>query len=106
MPMGRGGTRAREDDAVLCSMGDVSLYGPEFYRLRFGEAVGQGLLCDYKVMVLAIDEKTVNKTFQDQIADSDEELRLDDVVKILGCWNGLAKRTKLAWWGKARDRPS
>ncbi|MDA8119537.1 MAG: DEAD/DEAH box helicase family protein [Gammaproteobacteria bacterium] len=85
-------TKAREDNAILCSMDDPALYGPEFYRLGFGEAVGKGLLCDYKVMVLAIDEKTVGKTFQDQIADRGDELRLDDAVKIIGCWNGLAKR--------------
>ncbi len=88
-------TKAREDNAVLCSMDDPALFGPELYRLGFGEAVGKGLLCDYKVMVLAIDEKTVTKTFQGQIADDHDELRLDDAVKIIGCWNGLAKRTPI-----------
>ena len=86
-------TKAQEEGAVLCSMDDEALYGPEFYRLGFGEAVGAGLLCDYKVMVLAIDEKAVGKTFQGQIADTNNELTLDDAVKIVGCWNGLAKRT-------------
>ncbi len=86
-------TKAQEEGAVLCSMDDEALYGPEFYRLGFGEAVGAGLLCDYKVMVLAIDEKAVGKTFQEQIADTNNELSLDDAVKIVGCWNGLAKRT-------------
>ncbi|MHB1587422.1 MAG: DEAD/DEAH box helicase [Acidiferrobacteraceae bacterium] len=86
-------TKAEEAGAVLCSMDDERLYGPEFHRLGFGEAVGQGLLCDYKVMVLAVDEKAVSKTFQAQIADANNELTLDDAVKIVGCWNGLAKRT-------------
>ena len=48
-----------------------------------GEAVSQGLLADYKVMVLAVDEKSVTKTFQSQLADENNELNLDDVVKIV-----------------------
>src|SRR5690606_31615977 len=37
-------------------------------------------------------EKDVATTFQRQFADENSELRLDDVAKIVGCWNGLAKR--------------
>jgi predicted helicase len=62
------------------------------YRLGFGDAVAQGLLADYRVMVLAVDEKAVSQAFQRQLADDDNELQLDDAVKIAGCWNGLAKR--------------
>ena len=50
-------TEAKESDATLCSMDDVNLYGEEFHRLGFSEAVSNGLLSDYKVMVLAVDEK-------------------------------------------------
>lgn len=84
-------TQAEENDAVVCSMDDPTLYGEELHRLGFGEAVGSGLLADYKVMVLAVDEKFVSKTFQSQLA-VEGELNLDDVVKITGCWNGLSKR--------------
>jgi len=84
--------KAREADAELCSMDDSTLFGEELHRLGFGEAVGKNLLSDYKVLVLAVDEKYVSKTFQRQIADGGNELRLDDAVKITGCWNGLAKR--------------
>lgn len=84
-------TKAEENDVAVCSMDDASMYGEELHRLGFGEAVGSGLLADYKVMVLAVDEKFVSKTFQKQLA-VDGELNLDDVVKITGCWNGLSKR--------------
>ena len=50
------------------------------------------LLTDYKVLVLAVDEKSVSRTFQQQLADQGNELSLDDAAKIVGCWNGLAKR--------------
>jgi predicted helicase len=85
-------TQAREANAELCSMDDPSLFGSEFHRLGFGEAVGKSLLSDYKVLVLAVEEKYVSKTFQSQIADTNNELNLDDAVRITGCWNGLAKK--------------
>jgi predicted helicase len=84
--------QAKENDASLYSMDDLHTFGKEFHRLGFGEAVSTGLLTDYKVMVLAVDEKFVSATFQQQLADENNELKLDDAVKIVGCWNGLAKR--------------
>lgn len=85
-------TKAAENTAVLASMDDENLYGPEFHRLGFGDAVEQGLLSDYKVLVLAVDEKTVSAQFQTQLADENHELNLDDAAKLVGCWNGLSKR--------------
>lgn len=85
-------SKAKQADAILCSMDDATVFGPEFHRLGFGEAVGKDLLSDYKVLVLAVDEKYISAAFQKQIADDDNELRLEDAVKITGCWNGLAKR--------------
>src|SRR5665647_1221593 len=37
----------------------------------------------------------VPRPFQAPMADDNSELRLDDVAKIVGCWNGLAKRGQL-----------
>ncbi|MGD1714761.1 hypothetical protein [Dapis sp. BLCC M172] len=65
--------QATENDAFLCSMDDADIYGQEFHRLGFGEAVSTGLLTDYKVMVLAVDEKFVSATFQQQLADTNNE---------------------------------
>lgn len=84
-------SKAEEAGAEIASMDDETKFGPEFHRLGFGEAVNDGLLADYKVMVLAVDEKSVSKTFQSQLA-TNSELNLDDAVKIVGCWNGLSKR--------------
>ena len=84
--------KALERDAILCSMDDESMYGPVFYRIGFGEAVTKKLLTDYKVLVLGVEQSQVVSSFQDQLADSDMELQIDDVAKLIGCWNGLAKR--------------
>lgn len=84
--------KAKEKDAVLCSMDDLELYGPVFHRIGFGEAVTNQLLTDYKVLVLGVDETQIVETFQKQLSDSNMELQIDDVAKLIGCWNGLAKR--------------
>lgn len=86
-------TKASETAAVLASMDDDNIYGPEFHRLGFGDAVERGLLTDYKVLVLTVDEKYIAGPLQRQLADDNQELNLDDATKIVGCWNGLAKRT-------------
>ncbi|WP_280470702.1 DEAD/DEAH box helicase [Nocardia farcinica] len=84
--------KAAEHSAELSSMDDETRYGPEFHRLSFGEAVERGLLTDYKVIVLTVDEDLVAAPLQQQLAGQFSELRLDDASKIVGCWNGLAKR--------------
>ncbi|APT92640.1 damage-inducible protein [Corynebacterium phocae] len=85
--------KAAEHSAEISSMDDEAIYGPEFHRLGFGEAVDKGLLTDYKVLVLAVDEGAAAKTLQQSVANDDGELTLDDATKIIGCWNGLAKRS-------------
>ena len=52
-------TKADQERRRPCSMDDEALFGPEFHRLGFGEAVEQGLLTDYKVIVLAVEEEYV-----------------------------------------------
>lgn len=84
--------KAKENDVILSSMDDESVYGPTFYYIGFGEAVTKKLLTDYKVLVLGVDEGQVSRLFQNQLADSSNELAIDDVAKLIGCWNGLAKR--------------
>ncbi|WP_024794334.1 DEAD/DEAH box helicase [Tomitella biformata] len=84
--------KADEHSAEITSMDDEDTYGPEFHRLSFGEAVDRGLLTDYKVIVLTVDESVMASPLQGQLAGNVGELRLDDASKIVGCWNGLAKR--------------
>lgn len=85
--------KASEGSALLCSMDDEGIYGKEFYCLGFSKAVSLGLLADYKVIVLAVDEEYVNRTLQNLITDKNRELRIPDATKIIGCLNGLSKRT-------------
>lgn len=84
--------KAETDNVALCSMDDPLLYGPELYVINFSEAVRLGLLCDYKVVVLAIEESHVSRRIQDLLKNDNNELRVDDAAKIIGCWKALAKQ--------------
>lgn len=84
--------KAEEASAVLASMDNESQFGQEFHRLNFGNAVSRGLLSDYKVLVLTVSETQVSKSLQKILTDGDE-LKLQDAIKIVGCYNGLRKRS-------------
>lgn len=83
---------ATQKDAELCSMDDESLFGQELFRIGFGEAVASNLLTDYKVLVLQVSEEQASEFFQKQVADGSHELNVSDIAKLIGVWNGLAKR--------------
>ncbi len=83
--------KAKEAQVEVFSMNDEEKYGPEFHRLRFDEAVRRDLLSDYKVLVLAVDERYVNDVLGMRLDDQGDELDIKDAPKILGCWHGLGK---------------
>jgi predicted helicase len=84
-------TKASEVAAELCSMDDAALYGETLFQRGFGWAVENGLLTDYKVIVLAVDEQMVSTSIQNRLKDTDNELKLDDATKIIGCYKALTK---------------
>ena len=84
--------KAEANDAVLCSMDDVSLYGDEIYRIGFGEAVEKQLLTDYKVLILAVGDKDITPALRDMITNEDGTITTNDASKFIGCINALSKR--------------
>lgn len=83
--------KASEKDCILCSMDDKALYGEEFYRVNFSYAVQNGLLTDYKVLVLTVCEDDVPDNIKRDITNSITELNFDDTSKLIGVINGLSK---------------
>lgn len=83
---------AKEKSIVISSMDDEDKYGEVFYRMGFGQAVSYGILTDYKVMVLAIDEAAIQKDMQRALSDSENGLNIDDIGRIVGIWNGMMRR--------------
>ena len=83
---------AERDSVVLCSMDDKALYGEELYVISFSEAVKRGLLVDYKVIVLAVEESHISRRLQKLLKDGENQLKVDDAAKIVGCWKALSKQ--------------
>ena len=79
------------EGVVLYSMDDETHYGKEFFVLTFSQAVSDGLLVDYKVIVLAIEESHIQRRIQNLLTDGNNELKVDDAAKIVGCWKALSK---------------
>jgi predicted helicase len=84
--------KEEQGGVTLCSMDDEALYGKELFVINFSEAVQRGLLTDYKVIVLTIDESYVNQRLQNLLKDENNSLKVNDAAKIIGCWKALAKQ--------------
>lgn len=82
---------AERDNATLYSMDNEDWYGKQLFVITFSEAVKRGLLVDYKVIVLAVEEAHVNRRLQALLKDENNTLKVDDAAKIVGCWKALAK---------------
>ena len=83
---------AEKENAALCSMDDPTKYGETLHTITFSEAVAQGLLVDYKVIVLAIEESHVNRRLQELLKNEDNQIKVDDAARIVGCWKALSKQ--------------
>lgn len=83
---------AEKDNVALCSMDDEALYGKELHVITFSQAVKAELLVDYKVIVLAVEEVHVSRRLQSLLKDEDNQLKVDDAAKIIGCWKALSKQ--------------
>lgn len=89
--------KAKDANAELASMDDRSYFGDEFFRLPFSRAVREGLLTDYKVLVLCVDEDYVKDILNEKLKqDETGAIELDDAVRLVGCYNGLRKKVKFS----------
>ena len=83
--------KAVKADAYVASMDDEDTYGPEFHRLGFAKAVEANLLSDYKVSILVMTEEQIAAEYQQELSEVDGGLPINDVGRVIGCLNGLAK---------------
>jgi len=92
--------REHSRDFDVYSMDDETVYGPEFYRMSFGDAVEQGHLSDYEVLVIAVSELHVTSLMGSDVLNlpGDEtatgggaqRVTTEEAVKFVGCWDALA----------------
>ncbi len=85
--------KAQDVAATIASMDDEKIYGKEVYRIGFGMAVEQGLLSDYKVMILTLSESDVTPEVQKALSNTEQEIvSMDDVSKLIGTINAMSKQ--------------
>ena len=87
----RAKRKAETEQFTVCSMDDEELYGPVLHRLGFGKAVDDGLLSDYRVVVLMVDEDFTSRAAREPLTSHDVDLKLGDAALLVGCWRGLSK---------------
>ena len=83
-------SRAARLKVDVFSMDDQAVYGPYFHRLKFSEAIEEGLLSDYKVVVFALAVQKADPALEAHLSTDGGEIDLDDAAKIVGCWKALS----------------
>ena len=87
----KGKEDAKKAAVSLCSMDEESIYGKEFYKISFGQAVQEDLLSDYKVMVLTVGDADIPDMVKRHWTAGGKEIDADTNTKIWGCMSALAK---------------
>ncbi len=85
-------SQAAKQDIPLWSMDNEQYFGKEIHRIGFGEAVEKGLLTDYKVIILTLNDKDVPPAVQNMITNGETEIKTDDLTKLIGTVNALSKQ--------------
>ncbi len=85
-------SKAAKNDVPLWSMDNEAFFGKEIHRIGFGEAVERGLLTDYKVIILTLNDKDVPTAVQKMISNGEAEIKTDDLTKLIGTVNALSKQ--------------
>ena len=69
------------------SMDDESIFGPEFHKLRFSDAVDMGILVPFKVALTEVSEQEV----YEEMAQSGEDvpIAINDLTKMHGAWKSI-----------------
>lgn len=77
-PQARAKLRS-EHLALLADMSDEKLFGPEFFRKSFKEAIELGILVDYKIISIMVTDREVLKNIS-QRSFIDDDTTLDEVA--------------------------
>ena len=82
-------SKAEEESIELYSMDNPEFFGETMFARGFSWAVENDLLTDYRVVVLAVNEKQVSREVRNGLAEG--TFKLDDATKIVGCYKALIK---------------
>ena len=85
--------QAEDLEFEIAGMDDEKIFGKEFHRLSFGEAIDRKLLTDYQLVIIGVDEPMIANCIQhrEQLKTSSDEV-ID--AKSLAAEIGLIKAIK------------
>ena len=103
----RSKSKLAEQGVAVVDMGDYGAYGPELHRLPFAKAVDNGMLSDYRVIVLGVSEGSVTPGLRRRLEGLDrsptrkQAPTTNDMTRVLGvslAVNGVTE-------GKSLEQP-
>ena len=86
--------KAAEDRGVeVVGMDDETVFGKQLFALNFGEAIKRGLLTDYRVVIIGVDDPTISAWIENrEILKADSDIEMD--AESLAAQIGLLKAIK------------
>ena len=82
--------KAKDRNIDFYSMDDSQKYGDVIYEMKFDEAVNNGLLSDYKVIVIAYDAKRLQHLQNQYSVERSKNIGTDDYLSMIGLWDALS----------------
>ncbi|MDQ3632726.1 MAG: DEAD/DEAH box helicase family protein [Actinomycetota bacterium] len=86
--------RLRHRNVSVASMDDPVKFGPVIHRLSFAEAIEQGLLCPYQVVVIPISDEEVHAMIEQRVivtADGDHTLEARSLATQIACARAMRR---------------
>ena len=105
----RSKSKLAQKGIAVVDMGDYGVYGPELHRLPFAKAVEHGMLSDYRVIVLGVNEGSVTPGLRRRLEGIDASTKrtqpptTNDMTRVLGvslAINGVTEGAALEQPGK------
>jgi superfamily II DNA or RNA helicase len=86
--------QAAEDRGVeVVGMDDEAVFGKQLFALNFGEAIKRGLLTDYRVVIIGVDDPTISAWIENrELLKADSDIEMD--AESLAAQVGLLKAIK------------
>lgn len=86
--------KAAEDRGVeVVGMDDEAVFGKPLFVLNFGEAIKRGLLTDYRVVIIGVDDPTISAWIENrELLKADSDIEMD--AESLAAQVGLLKAIK------------
>lgn len=64
----------------LADMADPKVFGPEFYRMSFAEAINKNILVDYQIIAIGVSDSVLQKQVSERQFAGDEATTIEDIA--------------------------